>query len=267
VPLGRFRDVINRNKRTINKELFNNQKMKNIFLILILFTSNLSAQDRYTISGAITDGSNGETVYGASVFLEGTAIGVTTNEYGFYSITAPRGDYNLIISYIGFTEIKKEINLYQDQKFDFEIVEFSTQLDEIVLTADEPERAILRKPEMSVSKLNIKTVRQMPVVLGEVDIIKSLQLLPGVTNNGEGSSGFNVRGGAVDQNLVMLDEAIIYNTSHLFGFFSVFNADAIKDMKLYKGGGFRRVLEVELLPSWISVKRTGIVKTLDLLEA
>ncbi|MCK0192086.1 TonB-dependent receptor [Arenibacter sp. F20364] len=210
--------------------------MKNIFLILILFTTILSAQDRYTISGAITDGSNGETVYGASVFLEGTAIGVMTNEYGFYSITAPRGDYNLIISYIGFTEIKKEINLYQDQKFDFEILEFSTQLDEVVLTADEPERAILRKPEMSVSKLNIKTVKQMPVVLGEVDIIKSLQLLPGVTNNGEGSSGFNVRGGAVDQNLVMLDEAIIYNTSHLFGFFSVFNADAIKDMKLYKGG-------------------------------
>ena len=210
--------------------------MKNIFLTFLLFTTVLSAQERYTVSGAIADGSNGEALFGASVFLEGTTIGVTTNEYGFYSLTAPKGNYKIIISYIGFTELKKEIVLDRDQKIDFEIMEFSTQLDEIVVTAEEPERAILRKPEMSVSKLNIKTVKQMPVVLGELDIIKSLQMLPGVTNNGEGSSGFHVRGGAADQNLVLLDEAIIYNTSHLLGFFSVFNADAIKDIKLYKGG-------------------------------
>ena len=210
--------------------------MKNIFLTFIIFTTILSAQERYTVSGTITDGSNGETLFGASVFLEGTTIGVTTNEYGFYSITAPKGNHNIIISYIGFTELKKGIALDRDQKLDFEIMEFSTQLDEIVVTAEEPERVILRKPEMSVAKLNIKTVRQMPVVLGELDIIKSLQMLPGVTNNGEGSSGFHVRGGAADQNLVLLDEAIIYNTSHLLGFFSVFNADAIKDIKLYKGG-------------------------------
>ena len=210
--------------------------MKNIFLTFLLVTTVISAQERYTVSGTITDGSNGETLFGASVFLEGTTIGVTTNEYGFYSLTAPQGNYKIIISYIGFTELKKEIVLDGDQKIDFEIVEFSTQLDEIVVTAEEPERAILRKPEMSVSKLNIKTVKQMPVVLGELDIIKSLQMLPGVTNNGEGSSGFHVRGGAADQNLVLLDEAIIYNTSHLLGFFSVFNADAIKDIKLYKGG-------------------------------
>lgn len=210
--------------------------MKNIFLACLLVTTVLSAQERYTLSGTITDGSNGETLFGASVFLEGTTIGVTTNEYGFYSLTAPKGNYNMIISYIGFTELKKEITLDRNQKLDFEIMEFSTQLDEIVLTAEEPERAILRKPEMSVSKLNMKTVKQMPVVLGELDIIKSLQMLPGVTKNGEGSSGFHVRGGAADQNLVLLDEAIIYNTSHLLGFFSVFNADAIKDIKLYKGG-------------------------------
>ena len=210
--------------------------MKNIFLTFIIFTTILSAQERYTVSGTITDGSNGETLFGASVFLEGTTIGVTTNEYGFYSITAPKGNHSIIVSYIGFTELKKGIALDRDQKLDFEIMEFSTQLDEIVVTAEEPERVILRKPEMSVAKLNIKTVRQMPVVLGELDIIKSLQMLPGVTNNGEGSSGFHVRGGAADQNLVLLDEAIIYNTSHLLGFFSVFNADAIKDIKLYKGG-------------------------------
>lgn len=202
----------------------------------MLFCSMLSAQEKYTLSGSIKDVSNGETLFGASVLLKGTTIGVITNEYGFYSITAPKGTYQLVISYMGYTEINKEVTLDQNLKLDFEIKEYATQLDEIVLTAEEIERVSLRKPEMSVSKVNIKTIKQMPVVLGEVDIIKSLQLLPGVTNNGEGSSGFNVRGGAADQNLVLLDEAIIYNSSHMLGFFSVFNADAIKDMKLYKGG-------------------------------
>nr|WP_245967193.1 TonB-dependent receptor [Ulvibacterium marinum] len=193
-------------------------------------------QDSYTINGKITDKDNGETLFGASVFLKNTNIGVVTNEYGFYSITAPKGSYVLVISYMGYLDINQEIQLDKDQKLDFEVEEYTTRLDEIVVTAEESERISLKKPEMSIAKLNIKTVKQMPVVLGEVDIIKSIQLLPGVTNNGEGSSGFNVRGGAVDQNLVLLDEAIIYNTSHLLGFFSVFNADAIKDMKLYKGG-------------------------------
>lgn len=210
--------------------------MKNLVLLLMLFTATLSAQDDYTISGTIKDISNGETLFGASVFLEGTTIGGVTNEYGFYSITAPEGNYTLAISYMGYAEIRKEFMLNSNQKMNFEIKEITTKLNEIVVTAEEPERALLRKPQMSVSQLNIKTVKQMPMVLGEVDVLKSIQLLPGVTNNGEGSSGFNVRGGAVDQNLVLLDEAIIYNTSHLLGFFSVFNADAIKDMKLYKGG-------------------------------
>ncbi|WP_339840493.1 TonB-dependent receptor [uncultured Maribacter sp.] len=194
------------------------------------------AQENYTVSGKISDIENGETLFGASVFLEGTSIGVVTNEYGFYSLTAPQGEYRLLITYMGYSDIKQAINLNKNQQFNFEISETSTKLDEVEVTADEPERAILRKPEMSVLKMNIETVKQMPVVLGEVDILKSLQMLPGVTNNGEGTGGFHVRGGAGDQNLVLLDEAIIYNTSHMFGFFSVFNADAIKDVKLYKGG-------------------------------
>ena len=193
-------------------------------------------QDSHTISGTITDKSNGETLFGASVFLSGTTVGGVTNEYGFYSITAPEGVYVLNISYMGYTDVNININLNQDLKFNIEISEFSTELDEVVVTADEPERVLIRKPEMSVLKMNVGTVKQMPVVLGEVDILKSLQMLPGVTNNGEGTGGFHVRGGAQDQNLVLLDEAIIYNTSHMFGFFSVFNADAIKDLKLYKGG-------------------------------
>ncbi|GAA3635735.1 TonB-dependent receptor [Flavivirga jejuensis] len=213
----------------------NNQKKLLFYLLFLLISPVLTAQT-YTLSGSITDKSNGESLFGASIFLKGTTIGVVTNEYGFYSLSAPSGEYTLVVSYMGYTEINKELSLTENQKIDFEIVELTAQLDEVIVMAEEPERTNLRKPEMSVSKVNIKTVKKMPVVLGEVDVIKSLQTLPGVTNNGEGSAGFNIRGGAADQNLVLLDEAIIYNTSHLLGYFSIFNADAIKDMKLYKGG-------------------------------
>ncbi len=207
-----------------------------VLLFLFLCSTAATAQMRHTLSGTITDKSNGETLFGASIFLKGTTIGVVTNEYGFYSITALEGEYTLQVSYMGFTEINRRVTLDKDQKIDLEISEFSTELEEVVVTGDEPERALLKKPEMSVAKMNIATVKKMPVVLGEVDILKSLQMLPGITDNGEGGGGFHVRGGGQDQNLVLLDEAIIYNTSHMFGFFSVFNADAIKDVKLYKGG-------------------------------
>lgn len=206
------------------------------FQIVLLFSVLLSAQNKHTVSGTITDASNGETLFGASVFLEGTTIGAITNEYGFYSITAQSGEYNLIVSYVGYATSSKKINLTNNQSIDFEISEASTELEEVLIVAEESERLDIKSPQMSVSKLKVSTIKQIPVVLGEVDIIKSIQLLPGVTSGAEGSAGFNVRGGAADQNLVLLDEAIIYNTSHLFGFFSVFNADAIKDVKLYKGG-------------------------------
>ena len=209
--------------------------MKKVIVLFMLFTSILSAQENYTASGIVKDVSNGETVFGATVYLKGTTIGTLSNEYGFYSITAPEGTYSLVISYMGFTDVSQKITLNIDQQIDFEIAESSTQLDEVIITADESEWVNIKTPQMSVSKVKIETIKKMPVVLGEVDIVKSIQMLPGVTNNGEGSAGFNVRGGAVDQNLVLLDEAIIYNTSHLLGFFSVFNADAIKDIKLYKG--------------------------------
>lgn len=205
-------------------------------MLLLLFTSIIFGQDRSSISGIIKDASNGETLFGASVYLKNTSIGVLSNEYGFYSITAPKGNYTLVISYLGYEEVVQEITLTEDQKFNIELKVNSTQLDEVVITSSESEEVNIRKPQMSVLKLNASTIKQVPVVLGEVDILKTIVMLPGVSNNGEGSSGFNVRGGAVDQNLVLLDEAIIYNTSHVFGFFSVFNADAIKDLKLYKGG-------------------------------
>ncbi|MCA0933479.1 TonB-dependent receptor [Lutimonas saemankumensis] len=209
--------------------------MKKFLFLLLLFPALSAAQNKYSLSGTVKDKSSGESLFGATVFIEGTSIGTTTNEYGFYSISAPEGSHTLIISYLGFDNIKKDVLLDKDQNLNIELSESSSQLNEVVLQTEDSEDINLRKPQMSVSKLKVGTIKQMPAVLGEVDIIKSLQLLPGVTNNGEGSSGFNVRGGSVDQNLVLLDETIIYNTSHLLGFFSIFNSDAIKDIKLYKG--------------------------------
>lgn len=211
-------------------------KLKYTLILFLLVTSIIFAQDKSSISGIIKDASNGETLFGASIYLKNTSIGGLSNEYGFYSLTASKGNYTLVISYLGYTDVEQEINLTEDQKFDVELKINSTQLEEVVITSSDSEEVNIKKPQMSVLKLNASTIKQVPVVLGEVDILKTIVMLPGVTNNGEGSSGFNVRGGAVDQNLVLLDEAIIYNTSHVFGFFSVFNADAIKDLKLYKGG-------------------------------
>ena len=209
--------------------------MNKLPILFLLFTSLMWSQNNFSISGTIKDKSSGETLFGATVFILDSSIGTTTNEYGFYSITAPEGSYTIVVSYMGFDDVIQEIILNSDQNLNIEVTESSTQLNEIVLKTEDSEDISLRKPQMSVSKLNVATIKQMPAVLGEVDIIKSIQLLPGVTNNGEGSSGFNVRGGSVDQNLVLLDETIIYNTSHLLGFFSIFNSDAIKDIKLYKG--------------------------------
>ncbi|MBR9756906.1 MAG: TonB-dependent receptor [Algicola sp.] len=210
--------------------------MKHVQIIFFLFVGLFcQAQEKFSISGTIKDLNNGETLLGATVYLKDTSFGTITNEYGFFSLTAPKGTYTLVISYVGYGAYSQTLSLDKDQNLDIELNPSSTALDEVVITAEEPEMANIRKPQMSVSKLNAKTIKEMPAVLGEVDVVKSIQLLPGVTNNGEGSAGFHVRGGAADQNLVLLDEAIIYNTSHFFGFFSVFNADAIKNISLYKG--------------------------------
>ena len=209
--------------------------MKKHVLIFLFLPILIQAQEKHTISGTIKNQANGETLIGATIMLKGTSIGATTNEYGFYSITATKGDYTLIISYVGFTEIEKEIQLNANLKLNFELEEEADQLDEVVVTA-ERKKIDLKTPQMSVNKLSAQTIKQIPPVLGEVDLIKSIQLLPGVTNAGELASGFNVRGGAEDQNLVLLDEAIIYHASHLVGLFSAFNSNAIKDIKLYKGG-------------------------------
>ena len=217
---------------------YSNQLFRKSFLSLffILINSTLFAQEEFTLRGTISDKTNGETVFGIAVYLKGTTIGTTTNEYGFYSITAPKGEYTLVISSLGYKEVQEKISLVKDIKLNIEITEALNTLDEVVITATEDSKKLnIRKPQMGVTTLSASTIKIAPAVMGEVDLIKTIQLLPGVTNNGEGSAGFNVRGGAVDQNLVLLDEAIIYNTSHFFGLFSVFNNDAIKNVKLYKG--------------------------------
>lgn len=207
-----------------------------VYLWLTLCLSlSTKAQNKFTLSGKITDQKSNETLIGVNIIFPELQTGTITNEYGFYSITLKEGTYNFQVSYLGYNSVSKTITIDQDLTHNFKLSESSESLDEIVIT-ENVEKLNIRKPQMSVNSLSINTIKQMPVVLGEVDVIKSITLLPGVSNAGEGSSGFNVRGGAVDQNLILLDEATIFNASHLFGFFSVFNPDAIKDLKLYKGG-------------------------------
>ncbi|MFD2586864.1 carboxypeptidase-like regulatory domain-containing protein [Croceitalea marina] len=206
-----------------------------LLLVSLLFSLFSFSQQRFTISGTITEASSNETLIGVTVAIPELRTGTTTNEYGFYSISLPQGDYNLMVSYLGFKDISQKVNLNTNQKINFKLEEEAEQLEEVIVSED-AERLDIRKPQMSVNALKVQTIKKIPVVLGEADVIKSLLLLPGVTSAGEASSGFNVRGGAADQNLILLDEAIIFNSSHLFGFFSVFNPDAIKDIKLFKGG-------------------------------
>jgi hypothetical protein len=214
--------------------MFQNKRILFIFSMFFFFL-NLHAQEKFTLSGIITDEINGETLIGVNVIINELKTGTVTNEYGFYSITLPKGTYTVTISYLGFGDLNETVILEQNIRKNFIIKESNVQLNEVVVT-ENPYKINIKKPEMSANRLSIATIKQMPVLLGEVDVIKSLLFLPGVTNAGEGQSGFNVRGGAADQNLVLLDEATLYNTSHVFGLFSVFNADAIKDLKLYKGG-------------------------------
>lgn len=210
-------------------------KVKKLLFALLLITTTVFSQEKYTISGTIYDNSSNETLIGVSVYFPELNAGTTTNEYGFYSITLPEGTYQAQISYLGFSTIIETIQLTQKITKNFKLKEESESLDEIVIESN-IEKLNVRTPQMSVNKLNASTIKQIPVVLGEADVIKSIILLPGVTSAGEGASGFNVRGGAADQNLILLDEAIVFNSSHLFGFFSVFNPDVIKDIRLFKGG-------------------------------
>jgi len=208
-----------------------------LLLTIILIASLLraSAQNKYTISGYVKDAKTGEELIGATVMIqEMKATGSTANSYGFYSITIPEGNYTVTSQFIGYEPKSVQIILKQNTKLDFILSEKGNELQEVVVTGQKKDENIT-KTQMGVEKLDIQQIKNIPVLFGEKDVLKTLQLLPGVQSAGEGNSGFYVRGGTTDQNLILLDEATVYNASHLLGFFSVFNSDAIKDVTLYKG--------------------------------
>jgi hypothetical protein len=210
-------------------------KKKLLVFWITLFTLLGFSQEKVTVSGKVIDSNNNETLIGVLVEIPALKISTFTNEYGFFSLTIPPGSYAIQASTIGYETKTTKISLQENSKLDLEITANAKELAAVVVSKN-PYRMNIHKPEMSVNKIALSTIKKMPAILGEIDILKSITTLPGVTNAGEGQSGFNVRGGAADQNLILLDEATVFNSSHLFGFFSIFNADAIKDLKLYKGG-------------------------------
>lgn len=204
-------------------------------LCLVLCSYFSHAQEKATINGYVKDAANGEDLFGANVLVKEIGDGAVTNFYGFYSITLPPGTYTLEYRYVGYKTSVKTVELQENVRLDVEIQSEQQQLQEVVVSAEREDQNVT-STEMSVAKLDMKTISKVPAFAGEVDVLRAIQFLPGVSTVGEGASGFNVRGGSVGQNLVLLDEAPVYNSSHLLGFFSVFNPDAVKDIKLYKGG-------------------------------
>jgi hypothetical protein len=207
-----------------------------LFLLFLIIALPSFSQKKYTLSGIIKDEATGEQLIGATIRIkEIPQSGTLTNSYGFYSISAPEGEYTLLFSYIGYETVTRQVSLHQSQAINISLPS-KTDLKEVVINANAPNNDNIVSPQMGVEKLNMAQINQVPVLFGERDILKTISLLPGVKSAGEGNTGFYVRGGASDQNLILLDEATVYNASHFFGFFSTFNSDAIKDVSLYKGG-------------------------------
>ena len=213
--------------------------VRNTFLFCTILLSNLlfaqSAQ-KFTISGTIKDSSSGEALIGVvAAVKELPTTGANTNEYGFYSLTLDEGNYTILYNYIGYKIDTFKITLHQNIKHDVRLAQAGSSLQEVKIQATKSNANVTSTQTGTIS-LNVKEISSIPVFFGEKDVLKTMQLLPGVLSAGDGNSGFYVRGGAADQNLILLDDAPVYNASHLLGFFSVFNSDAIKDVTLYKSG-------------------------------
>lgn len=209
-------------------------------------------QDKFTISGSISSSKTGERLIAATVRVSGSKLATVSNEYGFYSLSLPSGQYILDVSAVGSVPIRKSINLNRSLSLNFALNDDANELETVTINASAAARAI-DNPQMGMERLNISETKNIPVVLGERDIVKTLQLLPGVKSAGDGTGGLFVRGGSADQNMILLDEAPVYNASHLLGFFSTFNSDAIKNVTLYKsgmpaqyGGGLSSVMDVRM---------------------
>jgi len=211
--------------------------IKKILLLLIvgLLALNINAQQKFTISGFVKDQSNGESLLGANVFIKELMKGVTTNQYGYYAISVVKGEYEVISTFVGYNQFSQKINLDHDMVINISLLSKSITTKEVVITGEKEDQN-LKSVELGRVQLEVAKIKTLPAFLGEVDILKTIQLTPGVQSAGEGNSGFYVRGGGPDQNLILLDEAVVYNASHLFGFFSVFNADAVKGIELTKAG-------------------------------
>ncbi len=223
-------------------------------LFFIILTGNLLGQEKFTLSGYVKDADSGETLIGANVFnIKNSSQGATTNTYGFYSLTLPPGTYNIGISYLGYEEQFFEVVLNKNVTLNA-IMSEGLIIDEVVISAEKEERRKnVEGTQMGTVEIPVENIKKLPAIFGEVDILKAIQLLPGVLSSGEGNAGFYVRGGGPDQNLVLLDEAVVYNSGHMLGFFSVFNADAIKNTTLIKGsmpanfgGRLSSVLDIQM---------------------
>lgn len=210
-------------------------KMKLLLIIfLLLATNGLFAQEKFTLSGYVRDARDGETVIGAKVVVPALGSGALTNNYGFYSLTLPQGSYTVEFRVSGMETMTKEVDLVQDIRLDVELGSNLLEIEAVVVSAKAEEN--VKSTKIGQLELDINEIKTLPAFMGEVDVIKTIQLLPGVSSAAEGGQGFYVRGGGPDQNLVLLDESVVYNAAHLFGFFSVFNSDAIKSVNLIKGG-------------------------------
>ncbi|MCU0380575.1 MAG: TonB-dependent receptor [Chitinophagaceae bacterium] len=206
-----------------------------LFIILLLACQSMRAQSRYTLSGYIRDSLSQESLIGATVTVVGQGRGVSSNAYGFYSITLPEGEYRFAVSFVGYLPFELTLQLNGNTDRNISLLPKSSLSQEIVI-ASRRRDANVKNAQMGQIDLSMNKIKSLPVIFGEVDPLKTLQLMPGITNAGEGNSGLYVRGGGPDQNLIMLDDAVVYNTGHLFGFFSIFNGDAIKNTTLIKGG-------------------------------
>ncbi|MEI2737488.1 MAG: TonB-dependent receptor [Chitinophagaceae bacterium] len=194
-----------------------------------------ASSNRFTLNGYVKDSMTGESIIGATVAVNGQSKGVASNLYGFYSITLDEGNYNISVSHISYLGKTVAVELKENKSFNFDIVSKSSALTDVVVYTKRRDGNV-KNAQMGKIDLSMNQIRNIPAFMGEVDLLKAIQLLPGVRNAGEGNAGFYVRGGGPDQNLIILDDAVVYNTGHLFGFFSVFNSDAIKNVSLIKGG-------------------------------
>lgn len=204
-------------------------------LSFLLFGQAVFGQEKVTLNGYIKDAANGEELLGVTIYIPSLKAGTITNDYGFYALTVPKGTYEVQFTYIGYKEQVRTLDLQDDMSLNLEMQTDAQVIQEIVIE-EKPLDENVVAVQMSKNTLNMNQVRKLPALFGEIDIIKNIQMLPGVISAGEGSSSFFVRGGSADQNLILIDEAPVYDPSHLFGLFSVFNADVIKDSELYKGG-------------------------------